>query len=117
MKKGLTMLVTTMVITGLICIIGSAAATTEAAIGTAAEATAMIVFALMVSIGVALFVAMSQKKGHTKRPGRAVKALNAAIIVALAVVDAKHTRMINTVGISTSPKMVRRTCRTDFDTR
>jgi hypothetical protein len=120
MKKRLTMLVVALMVLSTLWLIGAAAAAVipEAAIGTAAaEATAMVIFGAIFTIGVGLFIAMSQKKGHTTRPRGSVKALNAAIIVALAVVNAKHTRMINTVGVPTSPKMMRRTCRTDFDTR
>jgi DMSO reductase anchor subunit len=110
MKKGLTMLVTAMVAIAMICVIGSAAAITEVATGTASATTAMVVFGAMVMAGVvALYVAMSQKKGHTKqRPGRLAKTLSVAILVALAVLDAKYTRTTK-VGVATSPEMISRT--------
>ena len=110
MKKGLTMLVVAMVIFALVNIIGSAAATAvEAApISSVATTTVMIVFGIM-TIGVALYVAMSAKKGHTdtNRPGRLVKALNGIVHRMMVVVNARYA-FTHIARAATSPRMISR---------
>lgn len=113
------MLVVAMVIFGMIAVIGSAAAaTTEAAIGlTAAEIIGVALFFGAVTTGLVAYIRWSAKKSPDRIVRRSIKALNAAVLVGMVAVNAKHTRMIHTTGVATSPEMISRTYGTYLDTR
>ena len=103
------MLVAAMVIMGLVCVIGSAAAAAAEAgpPGTEPGTAAMIVFGLVMTIVVALglFVAMSAKNGHTvTRPGRLAKALNTSIVHRVTAVNSRYA--FTNVARATSPRNI-----------
>ena len=103
------MLVAAMVIFALVSVLGTAAAMIpEAAIGTATETVALALFlgVMAIGVGVALYVAVSEKKGHTRvQYGLSVKALNAAVLFARGVINARYAQ-ITMLRVSTSTKFI-----------
>jgi uncharacterized membrane protein YidH (DUF202 family) len=101
MKKGLTMLVTAMVAIAMIAFSGVALASEAPTVQPQGSVAASIVlFSVMVmAIGIALYLAMRQKKSRTiTRPGRSAKALSTAVVLALIVVNAQHTLRVDRRG-------------------